>query len=158
MAEPQAAVNSNDLRRTEAFLHAKIPLTRAMGIRVVAHGETFAIEAPVALNYNHLHTAFGGSINAVATLAAYAFLWLRLGDESHVVVRESTMRFLRPIRETIRARCVEPAAEKLLAFDSALREKGKGRMRLAVLVEENAEVAAEFNGTFVATGISRPGA
>ena len=126
-----------------------------MGIRVVPQGESFAIEAPVALNYNHLHTAFGGSINAVATLAAYAFLWLRLGDESHVVVRESTIRFLRPLRETIRARCEEPRAEELRAFESALAAKGKGAITLRVIVEDHAQIAAEFSGTFVATGIPR---
>jgi thioesterase domain-containing protein len=155
MAEVRSAVNPNDLRRTEQFLHAKIPLTRAMGLRVVAHGESFAVEAPVALNYNHLHTAFGGSINAVATLAAYTFMWLRVGDESHVVVRESTIRFERPIRDMIRAHCQEPTADDLRLFDSALREKGKGRISLIVVVEEDGAVAAQFSGTFVATGIPR---
>jgi thioesterase domain-containing protein len=126
-----------------------------MGIRVVADRASFAIEAPVALNYNHLHTAFGGSINAVATLAAYAFLWLRLSDESHVVVRESTIRFVRPIREMIRARCEEPATDQLRAFDARLRDKGKASMRLIVLIEENGDLAAEFSGTFVATASAR---
>ena len=148
-------MNPNDLRRTEEFLHAKIPLTRAMGVRVVAHGDAFAIEAPVALNYNHLHTAFGGSINAVATLAAYGFVWLRLGDESHVVVRESTIRFLRPIREVIRAHCEQPTGDELRIFDSALRDNGKARIRLTVRVEENDALAAEFSGTFVATRNAR---
>lgn len=148
-------MNPNDLDRAEVFLHAKIPITRGMGIRVVPDGENFAIEAPVALNHNHLHTAFGGSINAVATLAAYAFLWLRLGEGAHVVVRESAMRFVRPIRETIRARCEEPGAEELRAFDSALASKGKGSIKLRVVVEEHGDVAAEFSGTFVATGIPR---
>lgn len=124
-----------------------------MGIRVVPHGETFAIEAPVALNYNHLHTAFGGSINGVATLAAYAFLWLRLGADWHVVVRESAIRFLSPIRKTIRARCEEPAADELRRFDATLRERGKASIKLRVIVEEEATVAAEFSGAFV--GIPR---
>ena len=52
-----------------------------MGVRVVAHDENgFIVEAPVALNSNHLRTAFGGSINAVATLAAYGLLWLELRE------------------------------------------------------------------------------
>jgi thioesterase domain-containing protein len=96
---------TDDLRRLEAFLHDKIPLTRAMGVRVVGDSRAgFAVEAPVAANHNHLHTAFGGSINAVATLAAYAFLWLRIHDEqTHVVVRESSIQFVRPVRHMIRA-------------------------------------------------------
>jgi thioesterase domain-containing protein len=155
MAKVRSPVNPNDLRRTEEFLRAKIPVTRAMGIRVVAHGDTFAIEAPVALNYNHLHTAFGGSINAVATLAAYAFVWLRLGDAAHVVVRESTIRFLRPIRETIRAYCKEPTADELRIFYSALSDNAKATMRLGVVIQENETVAADFSGTFVATRSAR---
>jgi thioesterase domain-containing protein len=142
---------TDDLRRLEAFLHEKIPLTRAMGARVVADPSGFAIEAPVALNYNHLHTAFGGSINAVATLAAYAFVWLRIQDEqTHVVVRESSIRFVRPIREMIRARCEPPPTDELNAFHTALQSKGKARLQLRVLVEQEG-VAAEFVGTFVAS-------
>jgi thioesterase domain-containing protein len=144
-------IMTDDLRRLEAFLHEKIPLTRTMGARVVADPSGFTIEAPVALNYNHLQTAFGGSINAVATLAGYAFLWLRIDDEhTHVVVRESSIRFVRPIHEMIRARCEQPPTAELNAFDIALQSKGKARLQLRVIVKEEA-IAAEFVGTFVAT-------
>ncbi len=58
------------LREAENYFHDQIPLTRAMGLRVVACDQNqFVVEAPVSLNSNHLQTAFGGSINAVATLA-----------------------------------------------------------------------------------------
>src|SRR5438270_6038438 len=108
------------LREAEKFLHEQIPITRAMGLRVVAHDEKgFAVEAPVALNSNHLRTAFGGSINAVATLAAYGLLWLELNDPAvHVVVAESSIHFLRPVREIIRAICLRPAPDELNTFRS----------------------------------------
>src|SRR5881392_3197190 len=117
------------LRSAEKFLHEQIPITRAMGLRVVANDEGgFTVEAPVALNSNHLRTAFGGSINAIATLAAYGFLWVELNDAAvHVVVAESSIRFLRPVRETIRATCVRPGAESVAAFRSQFAEKGKAR-------------------------------
>jgi thioesterase domain-containing protein len=140
------------LRSAEEFLHEQIPITRAMGLRVVAHGENgFVVEAPVALNSNHLRTAFGGSINAVATLAAYGFLWLELKDAAaHVVVAESSIRFLRPVRETIRAICLAPAAKELESFRSQFHEKGKARIALRVDVIEYSEKTAEFQGVFVA--------
>jgi thioesterase domain-containing protein len=140
------------LRQAQAFFHEQIPITRAMGVRVVANDENgFMIEAPVALNSNHLRTAFGGSINAVATLAAYGFLWLELEDANvHVVVAESSIRFLRPVRETIRAICLRPAAEEWAAFRSQFATKGKARIALRVNVIEGGETAAEFEGTFVA--------
>ena len=136
----------------EKFLHAQIPITRAMGLRVVAHGETgLTVEAPVALNSNHLRTAFGGSINAVATLAAYAFLWMELNDAAaHVVVAESSIRFLRPVRETIRAMCLRPDARVLEEFRVRFTETGKARITLRVNVTEAGETAAEFEGRFVA--------
>jgi len=140
------------LHDAEKFLHEQIPITRAMGLRVVTHDEAgFTVEAPVALNSNHLRTAFGGSINAVATLAAYGFLWVELNDAAaHVVVAESTIRFLRPVRETIRATCLRPDANGLAEFRARFKEKGKAAIKLRVNVIESGEAAAEFEGRFVA--------
>jgi thioesterase domain-containing protein len=140
------------LHAAETFFHEQIPLTRAMGLRVIAHDEAgFVVEAPVALNSTHLRTAFGGSINAVATLAAYGLLWLELNDAAvHVVVAESSIRFLRPVRETIRAICLRPAPGELAAFRTQFAARRKARIALRVRVMEAGEMAAEFEGTFVA--------
>jgi thioesterase domain-containing protein len=145
-------MNNDELTSAaETFLHERIPLTRAMGIRVVSSDERgFAVSAPVALNHNHLHTAFGGSINAVATLAAYGLLWLELRDEAvDVVIRNSSIRFLRPIRETISAVCTRPQPERLSEFKATLKAKEKAQIALRVRVEENGALAAELDGTFV---------
>ena len=140
------------LRRAEDFFHEQIPLTRAMGVRVVAKDDQgFAIEAPVASNSNHLRTAFGGSINAVATLAAYGLLWLELDAPGvHVVVAESSIRFLRPVRQTIRAVCARPGPDEWKAFTAEFETAGKARIKLRVQVIEAEQTAAEFEGTFVA--------
>jgi thioesterase domain-containing protein len=140
------------LRQAEQFLHQQIPITRAMGVRVVANDKNgFVIEAPVALNSNHLRTAFGGSINAVATLAAYGLLWIELDDPAvHVVVAESSIRFLRPVRETIRAICLHPPPDDLAAFRSQFAANGKARINLVVNVVEAGQTSAEFQGTFIA--------
>ena len=123
-----------------------------MGVRVVAHDESgFVIEAPVALNSNHLRTGFGGSINAVATLAAYGFLWVELRDPVvHVVVAESSIRFLRPVRTMIHAICPRPNPEEWAAFQTRFAGKGKARITLRVNVMEAEQIAAEFEGMFVA--------
>ncbi|HEV2840104.1 MAG TPA: YiiD C-terminal domain-containing protein [Chthoniobacterales bacterium] len=136
----------------ERYFHQQIPITRAMGVRVVADDEKgFVIEAPVSLNSNHLHTAFGGSINAVATLAAYGLLWLKLKQPAaHVVVAESSIRFLRPVRETIRAICLRPEPAEWAGFQARFAEKGKARITLRVNVVEESQTAAEFEGIFVA--------
>jgi thioesterase domain-containing protein len=140
------------LRRAEEFFHEQIPITRAMGVRAVANDESgFTVEAPVALNSNHLRTAFGGSINAVATLAAYGLLWLELDDPgAHVVVAESSIRFLHPVREMIRAVCQRPNPGEWKAFHANFASARKGRIKLRVNVVEAGHSAAEFEGTFVA--------
>jgi thioesterase domain-containing protein len=136
----------------EKYFHEQIPLTRAMGVRVVANDEGgFTVEAPVALNSNHLRTAFGGSINAVATLAAYGLLWLELHNPGvHVVVAESSIRFLRPVREMIRAVCQRPDPDEWTEFRKEFESAGKARIKLHVKVVEAEHTAAEFEGTFVA--------
>src|SRR5438309_6943455 len=134
----------------ESFLSDKIPLATAMGVRVVTL-EPLMLEAPVALNSNHLRTAFGGSINAVATLAAYGLLWVSLNDSAmHVIVVESSIRFLRPVRQTIRGICARPAAEDWRVFREQLDSNGKARIALRVHVTENGETAAQFEGLFAA--------
>lgn len=144
------APHMDELACAEAFLHANIPLTRAMGVRVLPDMQFgFAVEAPVALNYNHLRTGFGGSINAIATLAAYCFLWLPLGESCDVVVRESTIRFVRPAKEMIRACCRPPSDAELELLARRLAEKHRGHIHLCVSVSEDG-VVAEFKGTFVA--------
>jgi len=145
-------MDNDALREAQQFFHQRIPLTRKMGLRVVPdtlHG--FAIEAPVRLNSNHLQTAFGGSINAVATLAGYGLLWLELREQiAHVVVASSSIRFLHPVREVIRATCLRPDDRDLDSLKATLRGKGKARMTLSVQLDEANVRTAQFDGTFVA--------
>ena len=140
------------LHEAERFFHEKIPLTLAMDLRVLADHRGFAVSAPVAKNFNHLHTAFGGSINAVATLAAYGFLWTKLRHDPllHLVVQQSSIRFLRPVRETIYAICPRPDPVPLAEFTRQLEACGKAGIDLGVRVEEGGAVAADFSGRFVA--------
>ncbi len=145
-------LNTETLSAAEKFLHERIPLTRAMGARVLPDGdEGFAVEAPIALNYNHLETAFGGSINAVATLAGYTLLWLELRDQpGHVVISASSIRFLRPVRISIRAVCEEPPPQSLAEFRAQFGSTGKASIQLHVRVAEKGLIAARFEATFVA--------
>jgi thioesterase domain-containing protein len=141
-----------DLRETEAFFHRVIPLTRAMGVRVISYdGKALVLEAPLAPNHNHLGTAFGGSLTAMATLAGYGLLWLELGDPgAHVVIRESSAVFRRPVLKSIRAVGHRPPAEDLLRFREEFARNGKARLTIKVTIEEDDTAAMEFLGTFVA--------
>ena len=70
---PHNAVVSPE--RLQASLHERIPLSRAMGVRVLrAEPGGVVVEAPLAPNVNHSGTVFGGSASAVALLAAWALV------------------------------------------------------------------------------------
>src|SRR4051794_5545670 len=123
-----------------------------MGVRVVACDESqFIVEAPVALNSNHLRTAFGGSINAVAILAGYGMVWSALrAHDAYVVIGESSIRFTRPINESIHAVCLRPSLAKWDIFQARFEETGKAHIRLRVDVTEKGEAAAVCTGIFIA--------
>jgi thioesterase domain-containing protein len=144
--------NDRLLRETEEFFYEKIPITRAMGVRVTQYdGSQLRLAAPIALNHNHLGTAFGGSLSALATLAGYGLLWLEIGDKTaHVVIRKSELSFRRPVRGEIVAICRRPSQDELSQFKSALAQHRKARIHLDVTIEEEGVVAVEFRGIFIA--------
>lgn len=146
------AVVSIDLQETEAFFHRMIPITKAMGVKVVSYDQSqLVIEAPIALNHNHLGTAFGGSLNAMTTLACYGLMWLELVDPgSHVVIRNSLTSFLRPVTKVIRAICRRPDEATMADFKEQFARKNRARLHLQATIEEDGEVCVQFEGTFVA--------
>jgi len=137
-----------------AFLHEKIPLTRAMGVRVAESGARLVLEAPLDANVNHLGTAFGGSLHALPTLACYAALWTLLGEaglDGHVVVKRSSAYYRQPVKGVLRAVCVRPEPKLAADFLEDLRRHKKARMELTAIVEgANGKPAVEFSGSFVA--------
>ena len=140
------------LLETERFFHEKIPLTLAMGVRVEAFDQIhLVLTAPLEENHNHLGTAFGGSLSALATLAGYGLLWLEMADRNcHIVVRSSSISYRRPVRGELRAICHRPAEEALAEFKDAFQAKNKSRIVLRVTIEEAGHVCVEFEACYVA--------
>lgn len=139
-------------RETEAFFHAQIPITRAMGVSVERFdAEALVLTAPLAVNHNHLGTAFGGSLSSIATLAGYGVLWMLLDDRScHIVVKNSSIQYLHPVRGDIRAIAKCPDAATFGTFKKRFEKKGKARIRLHVTIEDDGEMCVEYEGVFVA--------
>jgi thioesterase domain-containing protein len=140
------------LKQTQELLHTKIPITRAMGVRVEDYdGERLILSAPLEPNVNHLGTAFGGSLNALAVLSGYGLLWLELQDrECHIVIRESSISYDHPVRGEIRATCVRPPAGALAEFKQTFHEKGRARIALTATIDDGGKTCVRFRGTFVA--------
>jgi thioesterase domain-containing protein len=145
-------MNDDLLRDTERFLHEQIPITLAMGVRLESYdGTQLVLTAPLGPNHNHLGTAFGGSLSALATLTGYAMLWLQLGDhKAHIVIRESTIRYKHPVRGTLRAVCLRPDEAALATFRQKFASTGKAHVRLQVSLNHGDQTCVEFDGDFVA--------
>ena len=145
-----------------AYLADAIPLYRAMDARVhAADTMTVSLSAPLAPNTNHQSTAFGGSVASLATLACWGWLWVWLrkaGVDARLVVARSEIDYLKPITTALHARCDAPGVDAHRALLDALARKGRGRVELAAVVQDDAGLAcARYRGWFVAKLVS-PGA
>ncbi len=141
----------------QTYLHGHIPLSAAMGVKVVACDAAGAtLGAPLAPNINHRETVFGGSASAVAILAAWTWLHVTLreaGQSSRLVIQGNTMSYLAPITGDFEARCDAPAPVVIGKFLRTLARHGKARIAVdAVLTCEGKEVAT-FSGDYVAVKI-----
>ncbi len=140
-----------DLERT---LHAEIPLTRAMDVRVLrADQKGLALGAALAPNLNHKQTAFGGSLNSLATLACWSLIQLLVrdrGQKTTVVIQESSVQFLKPVTRDFEALCSLPPAPVIERFLRTLERKGRARLALAATIHAEGDIALRFRGQFVA--------
>ncbi len=138
----------------EAYLHEHIPLSAAMGIRVLQlDGSGVTLVAPLAPNINHRHTAFGGSIASIATLAAWSLVHTRLSAEgrpSRVVVMSSQIDYHAPATGEFSARCDAPSEADWSRFVAVLDRRARARLELTALVRSEGALAATLTGSFVA--------
>ncbi len=138
----------------EQFLHEHIPLSKAIGIEVQeSNAEHVVLSAPLIPNINHQSTVFGGSASAVAILAAWALLYVRLrqaGVQSRLVIQKNTMLYERPIADKFIASSSvgDPSAWK--KFQEIFKRKRRARISVKVTIQCNGEKVGEMNGDFVA--------
>jgi thioesterase domain-containing protein len=148
------ASSMETLADLERLLHTEIPLTRVMGVRVVrADQNGLTLGAALAPNLNHKRTAFGGSLNSLATLACWGLIQLLVRDHGQaitVVIQESSVQFLKPVMRDFEAICPLPPAPVIERFLHTLERKGRARLALESAICTDGEVALRFSGQFVA--------
>lgn len=136
------------------YLHERIPVTRQMGIRVIAVDETsLRVAAPLAPNRNHRDTAFAGSLSSVAILAGWTLLHLKLRNEGldcRLVIQSSSVDFLVPVEADFEAVSTIPSEREWSKFVSKLSRKGKARMTLRSVVDCETCTVAVHEGRYVA--------
>jgi thioesterase domain-containing protein len=144
------------LRENEVqeYLYRHIPLSEAMGVRVVEAGpERVVLEAPLAPNVNHRDTAFGGSVVTLAILTAWAHVHFRLrarGFRGHTVIQRSSIEYTAPASTAFRAICDGAGEEEWARLCRAVDRHGKGRIHMAARVETEGREVARFEGDYVA--------
>lgn len=149
-----AANNTHAHAALERYLHEHIPLSRAMDVRVAqARLDFVELTAPLAPNINHRETVFGGSASALAILAAWTLLHLRLQDARHparLVIQENTMRYDRPIVADFSAICEWRDDAAWQRFVTTLARRRRARITVASRLECGGETVGRLEGMFVA--------
>jgi thioesterase domain-containing protein len=140
----------------ERYLHDHIPLSKAMSVAVLAAApDSVVLRAPLAPNINHRHTAFGGSISALAILSAWSLLHMRLtsaGIDGRLVIQRHSMTYEQPILGEFIARSHIGDESAWAVFLRTLARKGRARMGVSCSVESLGRIAGRFEGDFVALG------
>lgn len=132
----------------------RMPITTALGIVVSElDAQCLTLLMPLAPNRNHKGTVFAGSLSALATLAGWSIVWLKLreaGEQAHVVIQDAQIRYVAPTRSDVTARADFPDDATWQRALAGLRKRGKARLPLsAALRDDQGEVVATFSGRYV---------
>jgi thioesterase domain-containing protein len=141
------------LRRLQHTMHLEIPLTRALGVRVVAYDHAgLGLSAPLAPNINDKGTAFSGSLNAIITLAGWGLIWLLLQEQrlgGAIVIQDSAIKYLRPVRSDFVARASIPERGEIKRFQFMLHRHKRARLSIQAEIWADDAQCAAFSGRYV---------
>jgi thioesterase domain-containing protein len=136
------------------MLAREMPAAQRLGFTVEDVSATAVrLGASFDINRNHQGSAFAGSVNALATLAGWAAVWLTLqeaGIEANAVLQDSEIRYLHPIMTDFSAICPFPTDAERTALLSAVTRHRRGRVPVQVDVVAHRETVARFHGRYVA--------
>lgn len=140
------------VRLLQDYLDHSIPLVPQMQVRVDTLSDTqLVLTAPLAPNRNHIGTVFGGSLNALGTLACWGLVWLALhGRGAHIVIHEGHMKFEKPATGKFSAICTVPDDETLRRFVALYDRRGRARIKLNASIVCDSRTVAHFDGDFAA--------
>ncbi len=144
----------------EAYLHTHIPLSQAMGVRVLEAGDaSILLEAPLEPNINHRSTIFGGSLTTLGILSAWT--WLHCFTRSRglspaLVIQSESMQFDAPATGIFRAQCNGTLLQKQSIFLSTLKRYKRARIELTSILTVGEAQVGRFLGSFVALNAPTP--
>jgi thioesterase domain-containing protein len=145
----------DEIQRLEHFILDGIPLARAMDLRIVAADERhLAMTAPLGPNINDKGCAFGGSLASVMTLACWALVEWQLrqhGQACDLFVGDSSIRYLAPVWDDLRAEATLAPGEHWHTFLATLEARGRARTEVTCVVPgSDGKPLATLRARFVA--------
>jgi thioesterase domain-containing protein len=139
-------------KKLQEILSRAVPLTQAMGITVERYtGRELTILAPLANNFNHLGTAFGGSLYIACVLSCWGLLFLRLREaevKGSIVIGKGCAEYLTPVTGDILATGTMPPEEEFARFLDTFARKGKAKMTMRSVIGTEGGEAVRFEGEF----------
>ncbi|MBK8181626.1 MAG: YiiD C-terminal domain-containing protein [Candidatus Competibacteraceae bacterium] len=140
------------LQELNDYLKRHVPLFQAMQAALDRCDETgVRISAPLAPNINDKGIAFGGSMAAIASLTGWALTRATLnqhGENAEIVITDSALKFLRPVRGEIVSESEQPEAAKVEHFITNYRQRGRARWTVEVTIRADDELAMTFIGQY----------
>jgi thioesterase domain-containing protein len=139
----------------ERYLHDHIPLSAAMEVSVLQAAEDCVVlSAPLAPNINHRDTVFGGSASALAILAAWSLVHVRLAPASYrIVIQRNQIDYTAPMLGEFTASASLVEAASWDRFLRLLERRGRARIRVGVALRSGGVEAARLEGDFVAIDV-----
>lgn len=139
--------------RLERDIHRLVPLSAAMGVRVVRLDcEALELAAPLERNHNHAGTGFAGSLFSLGALTGWAYLrhLVREAGLSHrLLLGDAQVRYHRPVEEDLLAVTGLAEAQRA-AFLEPLAGGGRARVDLEIQVLPGPAPGASLQGRFFA--------
>lgn len=139
----------------ERFILDSIPLASAMDVHIAGFdGERLTMTAPLEPNINDKGCAFGGSLATLMTLACWALVEACLrqrGSDCDVFVADSTVRYLAPVWDDLRAEAALAPGASWTPFFTTLDNRGRARADFTCVVPgPDGKPLASLDARFVA--------
>jgi len=147
------------LKQLEELITEEMPITQHLQFSLsTGEGEAIVASAPLQANLNHMGSAFGGSISMLTTLTGWAMVHTLLDEMCHkaqILIQESDIEYLQPIRDDLRVVCERPEESAVERFHQMLDRWGRARLELKCKIHEAGDRAVTFIGQYVALAEDR---
>ena len=134
----------------ERAFHELIPISQAMGIRVVSYdGLSLKTTAPLNRNINHQHSAFGGSLFSLAALSGWGLIQMKLSElhlDCNTVVMGGEVSYHRPVYDDLECEVALP--ENPDGIFEELAGQGTVRTELIATCQCDGGTAMQMTGRY----------